>query len=78
MEDDINIEHPAYYNVNGIELMQVMKDLPYCRGCAIKYLFRAGVKDPDKEIEDLRKCLQMVQFEIDRVTEKQNKKRATN
>jgi len=70
MEEIEKVQHPSYYQINGIELIQVMRDLPYCRGCAVKYLFRAGIKNPDKELEDLYKARQMIDFEIQRIQEK--------
>jgi hypothetical protein len=70
MGDYEQVKHPSYYQINGVELIQVMRDLPYCRGCAVKYLFRAGVKNPEKELEDLYKAKQMVEFEIQRIEAK--------
>lgn len=37
------------------------------RGNAIKYLIRAGRKDPDKELDDLRKALSYIEYEIARL-----------
>jgi hypothetical protein len=72
MPDD-PVEHPAHYCLaSGVELIQILEHLPYCRGAAIKYIFRAGVKDPSKEVEDLRKARWMIDREIGRITEKRN------
>ena len=54
-----NIDHPAHYNVGKIEAIDVIDDwnLGFCLGNAIKYIARAGHKDPDKTIEDLKKAV---------------------
>jgi len=45
----------------------VYKRQPFNRGNAIKYLWRAGSKDPAAELEDLRKARWYVDREIDRL-----------
>lgn len=52
-----NIDHPNHYNSGKIEVIDFIEDqnLGFCLGNAIKYICRAGKKDPDKEIEDLKK-----------------------
>ena len=62
------VTNPAHYTRNGVELIDVIDSLPYCRGAAIKYIYRAGAKDPAKEIEDLRKAAWMIDREILRLT----------
>lgn len=42
-------------------------DLNFNRGNVIKYTVRAGKKDPAKEIEDLKKAIHYLQFEIERI-----------
>lgn len=56
MSDTVN--HPNYYTDGKIEVIEYIEDkkLGYCLGNAIKYISRAGKKDPAKEIEDLRKA----------------------
>lgn len=53
-----NINHPSHYNVGKIEAIDVIDDwdLGFCLGNTIKYISRAGHKDPAKEIEDLKKA----------------------
>jgi len=52
------VVHPSHYNqVPGIECMDVVKHFDFCTGNAIKYLWRAGAKDPSKTIEDLQKAV---------------------
>ena len=64
------VEHPAHYCRNGVELIEIIESLPYCRGAAIKYIYRAGVKAQDTELEDLRKARWMIDREIARIKKK--------
>lgn len=66
MNDSVN--HPSHYCLeNGAELIDIIEHLPYCRAAAIKYIFRAGVKDKSKEVEDLRKAAWMIKRELKRM-----------
>ncbi len=59
-----NVHHPKHYtsHPSGVECIQVTEHYDFCVGNAIKYLWRAGLKnDSDKselqkEIEDLEKA----------------------
>ena len=55
------VDHPAHYGgeSNPYEAIKVIEawDLDFCLGNVVKYLSRAGKKDPSKEIEDLEKAL---------------------
>ena len=53
-----SVNHPSYYNVGSIEVIDAINDwkLDFDRGNVIKYLVRAGLKDPSTEIEDLEKA----------------------
>lgn len=63
-----NINHPSHYqSQSGIECIDVVEDLSFCRGNAIKYLWRAGQKDPAREIEDLKKAIWYIQREVARL-----------
>ncbi|MCR8695575.1 DUF3310 domain-containing protein [Rhodococcus pyridinivorans] len=64
-----NINHPAHYTgfSNGAEVIDITENLNFNRGSAIKYLARAGKKDPAKELEDLRKAEWYVKREIERI-----------
>lgn len=48
---------PAHYTDGAIEVIDYIEDkkLGFCLGNAVKYISRAGKKDPSKEIEDLKK-----------------------
>lgn len=58
MADKDMVNHPSHYIKGGIETIDFIeaKRLNYCRGNVIKYVTRAGMKDPEKELEDLRKA----------------------
>lgn len=56
MNDAVN--HPSHYTFGKIETIDVIEDweLPYHLGNAVKYISRAGRKDPSKKLEDLEKA----------------------
>lgn len=60
------VKRPAHYTVGGIEVRDfiVAKRLGWNRGSAVKYIARAGLKDPAKEIEDLEKAVCCLEHEI--------------
>jgi hypothetical protein len=59
------VDHPSHYNsVNGIECIDVVEQFNFNRGNAIKYIWRAGLKDKAKEIEDLKKAVWYINREI--------------
>lgn len=66
MSDPVN--HPSHYNQHpaGIECIDVVEHMPFNVGSAIKYLWRAGLKDGTDELEDLRKAQWYVEREIQR------------
>lgn len=68
---DDRVAHPAHYNVGGIEVIEAIEAWGFGegfnRGNAIKYIARAGHKDPEREIEDLKKARQYIDFEIERL-----------
>ncbi|QFG25466.1 DUF3310 domain-containing protein [Actinomadura sp. WMMB 499] len=64
------VNHPAHYAdgwSNGAEVIDITENLPFNRGNAIKYLCRAGKKNPDTELEDLRKALWYIEREVNRL-----------
>ena len=52
------VNHPSHYT-DGIEVIDYIesKGFPYHIACAVKYLSRAGKKDPAKTAEDLQKAV---------------------
>ena len=61
------VNHPAHYCDGGIETLDyiVAKKLDFFLGQVCKYISRAGKKDPEKEVEDLKKA----RFYLDRKIE---------
>ena len=53
------VNHPSHYTDGKIEVIDFIEDkgLGFCLGNAVKYIARAGKKDPAKEIEDLKKAI---------------------
>ena len=64
-----NINHPSHYNTGSIEVIDAIESwqLNFSRGNAIKYIARAGRKDGETEIDDLRKAQWYIQREIERL-----------
>lgn len=60
------IEHPSHYTDGGIETIDFIeaKKLNYRLGNVVKYVSRAGKKDPGTRIEDLKKALWYLEREI--------------
>lgn len=61
---DDPVSHPAHYCDGGIETLDFIlaKKLDFLTGQVVKYISRAGKKDPAKELEDLKKA----RFYLDR------------
>lgn len=58
------VNHPSHYqHPSGVECIEIVRHYDFCIGNAIKYLWRAGLKDEEgytnteKEIEDLKKAI---------------------
>ena len=50
-----------------------MFDLNWNRGNILKYVIRAGRKNPDKEVEDLLKAQEYLTYEINRIMSEKEK-----
>lgn len=52
------VNHPSHYTMGKIEVIDFIEDkeLGFHLGNAVKYIARAGKKDPAKTIEDLKKA----------------------
>lgn len=80
MKNDV-VNHPSHYTQGKYECIDIIEDLGanYHIGNAIKYLWRAGKKDPTKTIEDLKKAVwyinRYIQFIENKPAEKTTKKR---
>jgi len=73
MSDPIN---PSYYSapgVVGVQLIDFIDHLPFARGNAIKYVFRAGRKSASSELEDLKKAQWLINREVKKLSRKRPK-----
>lgn len=66
-QDEVN--HPSHYtsDPSGIECIQITRHRNFNIGNAIKYLWRAGLKDGNSDIQDLQKAVWYIQDEIERL-----------
>ena len=64
-----NVNHPAHYTDGKIEVIDFIEDkkLGFHLGNTVKYICRAGKKDPEKTIEDLQKAEWYLHREIQRL-----------
>lgn len=70
MSNDI-VNHPSHYTQYPVEVIELTEHMNFCRGNAVKYIARAGFKNPDKEIEDLEKAQWYLDREINRLKKNQ-------
>jgi hypothetical protein len=58
---------PDYYKYRGGDVFDMAKHfgLDFTLGNALKYLLRAGHKDPAKKVEDLNKCIECIKRHIE-------------
>ena len=70
------VKHPLHYGGgdNPYEAIKVIEawDLGFCLGNTVKYISRAGKKDSDKELQDLKKALWYLQHHIEQLEKKGN------
>ena len=61
-----NVNHPSHYTSGKIEVIDFIEDkeLGFHLGNAVKYISRAGRKDANKTIEDLRKATWYINRQI--------------
>lgn len=62
------IDHPLHYNQHpkGIECIDIVEEMNFNLGNAIKYIWRAGLKS-DNKLEDLQKAKWYIEREIGRI-----------
>lgn len=67
------VKHPKHYNEHpsGIECIQVVQWFNFNLGNVIKYIWRAPLKH-DNILIDLKKAREYLDFEINRIEQKQN------
>lgn len=68
MSDIDMVNHPPHYKDGGIETIDFIeaKKLNYHLGQVVKYVSRAGKKDPSKYLEDIDKAIWYLQREKER------------
>jgi len=66
MQED-RVNHPKHYtnHPSGIECIEITQHHDFCIGNAIKYLWRAGIKGVDTEVEDLQKAIWYINKKIE-------------
>lgn len=69
-----SVNHPSHYGGadNVYEAIKVIDawSLGFALGNTVKYISRAGKKDPSKEVEDLKKALFYLQHHINKLENK--------
>ena len=65
------VNHPKHYNdhPSGVECIVIAEHMNFCIGNAFKYLYRAGIKHPEKEAEDLKKAMFYIEYELESRTD---------
>lgn len=65
-DKDDPVNHPSHYTDGKIEVADYISDknFNFFLGNVVKYVSRAGKKDPEKRIEDLRKAQWYLNYEI--------------
>lgn len=63
------VNHPPHYTAHpsGVECIDVVEHMPFNTGNAVKYIWRAGLKDTATTLEDLKKARWYVDREIQRL-----------
>lgn len=66
------VNHPAHYTDGKIEVIDFIEDkkLGFHLGNAVKYISRAGKKNPAKTVEDLEKAAWYLNRHIDNLKNK--------
>jgi len=66
---DDPVNHPRHYtsHPSGVECIDVVEHMTFNVGSAIKYLWRAGLKDSAPELQDLEKARWYIDREIQRL-----------
>ena len=63
------VNNPLHYTTDpsGVECIQITRHRNFNIGNAFKYLWRAGLKDEEKTIQDLEKAIFYIKDEINRL-----------
>jgi hypothetical protein len=66
--DKIDKTNPNHYTwMPDVECKDVTNHLNFNLGCAFKYIYRNGRKEGETSIEDLKKAIMYLNFEIERL-----------
>jgi len=62
------VNHPPHYtsHPSGVECIDVVQHMNFCLGNAMKYIWRAGLKQD--AIEDLKKAKWYIEKELERIS----------
>ena len=65
------VSRPAHYvsDPSGVECIQITQHRNFTIGNALKYLWRAGLKDGNSDVQDLRKAIWYIECEIKRLSD---------
>ena len=68
------VNHPVHYtsDPSGVECIQITRHRNFNIGNAFKYLWRAGLKNKDTTVQDLRKAIFYIEDEIKRIQENED------
>ena len=71
-----NVDHPKHYNQHpsGVECIEITQHYDFCIGNAIKYLWRAGIKNQHTTVEDLKKAIWYINKKIEMCVDKNENK----
>ncbi len=60
------VNHPEHYtsHPSGVECIEVVRHMGFNLGNVVKYIWRAGIKDAEVELQDLEKAAWYLQDEI--------------
>ncbi len=71
-----HVNHPTHYGGEGnpYEAIKVIDawELGFSLGNTVKYISRAGKKESDKELQDLKKAMWYLQHHIEELVKKQS------
>ena len=67
MSDPINHPPHSTSTPSGIECIDVVEHMNFNLGCAVKYIWRAGLKEGSDQLTDLQKAMWYINREIQRV-----------
>lgn len=67
-KDNDPVNHPGHYtsHPSGVECIDVTEHMNFCLGNALKYIWRADLKNDDGGIQDLEKARWYIDREIER------------